>query len=95
MATDYAALKVEVDALVEAYDADPITWADFAAFCKVAMISAAASDGNVSTYSIAGRSITRSTEAWRDWHKYAQQQANVEDHGGIGQQDVCFRTVVA
>lgn len=91
MALNYGAISTELTELVALYEASPISWADIATFCKIAWVQARQSESGVTSYTIAGRSITRDADAWSRWYRFALDMANVEDHGGIGQQDIYFR----
>lgn len=65
-----------------------VSWRDFAMYCKAKMMEAAI-QGGVSSYSIGGRSVTKSLDQWERWHRYAMAQANNED-GGVQMQDLSF-----
>jgi hypothetical protein len=65
-----------------------VSWRDFAVFCKAKMMEAAIA-GNIASYSIGGRSVTRTLDQWQRWHEYALKQANNEG-GGVQMQDISF-----
>jgi hypothetical protein len=86
MATDVAAIDAEL-ATVRANLRS--SWRDLVIFCK-AKIMEAAMNGNVASYSIGGRSVTRDLDAWERWLALAQKQAAIEDLGGVGMQTIYF-----
>lgn len=65
-----------------------VSWADFALYCKAKMMEAAIG-GGIASYSIGGRSVTKSLDQWERWHRYAMAQTNSEN-GGVQMQDIKF-----
>jgi len=65
-----------------------VSWRDFALYCKAKMMEAAM-NGNIASYSIGGRSVTRSLDQWQVWHEYALRQVNNEA-GSPAMQDISF-----
>lgn len=82
---DLNAINTEI---MEARSQLSASWNDFAIYCKAKMMEAAM-NGGISSYSIGGRSVTKSLDAWQTWHRYAMAQANNEQ-GGVQMQDIYF-----
>ena len=83
---DYTTLN---DEILNAKNQLQVGWEDFATFCKAKMFEAAMDSGNVSSYSIGGRSVSRTLDQWQVGHTFAKKQANIET-GVPLMQDISF-----
>lgn len=87
---DAEALQSEIRELVGEFD---LEWSEFALFLKLKMVEAA-KNGGVTTYTINGRSVTKDLRWWQDAYKFAKDQANIENSGGIDSVTISFRKPV-
>jgi hypothetical protein len=86
-AAELEALQSSVEATS---DGLRVTWRQRADAIAAKMMEAEAA-GGVTSYTINGRTVTKSLEWLASQHKYAISQANIEECGGIDSVSITFR----
>ena len=90
MALDIASVESEVRSVAGAMD---LTWDEMATYYKAKMAEAGI-NGGVTSYTINGRTVQKDVRWWREAYTFAQQQAAVDDVGGIVGSTISFRSPV-
>lgn len=67
-----------------------ITWRQQARAIQAQMLKAS-ENGGISTYTVNGRTVTRSLEWLTSQHEYAMKMANMEECGGVDSVEITFR----
>ena len=86
MALDADAVSNEIRSVAGKLD---VSWADFAVYVKGKIVEAGIS-GGVSSYTIAGRSVTKDLQFWERALRLALEMQGVEASGGIDEQPIRF-----
>jgi hypothetical protein len=86
-AAELEALQTSVET---SSDALRVTWRQRADAIAVRMMEAE-NNGGITSYTINGRTVTKSIEWLTNQHKYAISQANIEECGGVDSVGITFR----
>lgn len=88
MALDVSAIESEVRTVAGQMS---LTWDEMAIYYKAKMAEAGI-NGGVTSYVINGRTVTKDVRWWQAAYQFAQQQAAVDDTGGITGATISFRS---
>jgi hypothetical protein len=88
MALDISSVETEIRSIAGQMD---LTWDEMATYYKAKMAEAGI-NGGVTSYTINGRTVQKDVRWWREAYTFAQQQAAVDDVGGIVGSTISFRS---